>query len=52
MEIKEDVSRILEIPKILNVFASSVRGELGLFALDRLKPQPSLRSLLESQQAG
>ena len=47
MEIKEDVSRILEIPKILNVFASSVRGELGLFALDRLKPQPSLRSLLE-----
>ncbi len=30
MEIKEDVSRILEIPKILNVFASSVRGELGL----------------------
>ncbi len=47
MEIKEDVSRILEIPKILNTFASSVRGELGLFALDRLKPQPSLRNLLE-----
>jgi DNA mismatch repair protein MutS2 len=47
MEIKEDVSRILEIPKILRIFASSVRSDLGTYALDRIRPLSGMRSLLE-----
>ena len=47
MEVREDVLRILEIPKILSEFASSVRGELGLWALDGLAPQRDGKSLVD-----
>ena len=50
MEISEDVSRILEIPKILKVYSSHVRSELGQYALDRLKPQSSLAALLDRHE--
>ncbi len=38
MQVKEDVVRILEIPKTLKELASRVRGELGLQAVENLKP--------------
>ena len=50
MEISEDVSRILEIPRILKVYSSHVRSELGQYALDRLKPQSSLAALLDRHE--
>ncbi len=50
MEYREDTARILEIPKILRIFAKEVRGELGLSALDRLRPQTEMRFLEERIQ--
>ena len=47
MELSEDIRRILEIPKVLRVFADRVRGEFGRSALEKLRPQTSLRSLRE-----
>lgn len=47
MEVREEILRILEIPKILKEFAAFVRGELGLLALDRLRPRNDLKALRE-----
>ncbi|NLM70461.1 MAG: endonuclease MutS2 [Synergistaceae bacterium] len=47
MELSEGIRRILEIPKVVGVFAACVRGDLGKSALERLKPQSSLRGLLD-----
>ncbi|MDK2959249.1 MAG: mismatch repair protein MutS2 [Synergistaceae bacterium] len=47
MEVREDILRILEIPKILAEFASCVRGELGLSAIGRLRPRGDGKSLEE-----
>ena len=45
MEVSEDVKRILEIQKVLNGFASRVRGELGLLAIKNLRPARNGRDL-------
>ncbi len=47
MEVREDILRILEIPKVLAEFASCVRGELGLSALGRLRPRGDVKALEE-----
>ena len=38
MKVKDDVIKILEMPKILAGFAPFVRGELGLLGLESLRP--------------
>lgn len=45
MEVREDILRILEIPKVLSEFASCVRGELGLSAIGRLRPRGDVKAL-------
>lgn len=47
MDYREETARILDIPKILAIFARGVRGDLGLFALEHLRPQEDLRALEE-----
>ena len=47
MEVREDILRILEIPKILAEFASCVRGELGLSAIEKLRPRGDAKALAE-----
>ena len=47
MEVREDILRILEIPKVLSEFASCVRGELGLSAIGRLRPRGDVKALEE-----
>ncbi len=47
MEYREETTRIFDIPKILAIFAREVRGDLGLFALEHLRPQGDLPALEE-----
>ncbi|MGI6784875.1 MAG: endonuclease MutS2 [Aminivibrio sp.] len=47
MEVREDVAKILEMPKVLKEFASRVRGELGLMAVENLRPAKNGAELAE-----
>ncbi|NLA91051.1 MAG: hypothetical protein GX843_05380, partial [Synergistaceae bacterium] len=45
MKVKDDVIKILEMPKILAGFAPFVRGELGLLGLENLRPARNAEEL-------